>query len=165
MSYTHHTKKVDIEPQTLKFHIIPALVRANRYCSMRTCDWGRPDMSCSSIGGSSSLRSPADSSSSVYISNSNSSSSILLLKFSITGAAEVVTSVLVNFELLLLLMLVGVVGDDFRFSLIVCVLFFCVFFLMIRRPPRSTLFPYTTLFRSIVNRSTGEGWLSSGGIR
>src|SRR5258705_12401453 len=24
------------------------------------------------------------------------------------------------------------------------------FFLMIRRPPRSTLFPYTTLFRSIV---------------
>src|SRR5687768_4229121 len=23
----------------------------------------------------------------------------------------------------------------------------CVFFLMIRRPPRSTLFPYTTLFR------------------
>src|SRR2546430_15400430 len=27
-----------------------------------------------------------------------------------------------------------------------CVIFF--FFLMIRRPPRSTLFPYTTLFRS-----------------
>src|SRR5947199_5476863 len=26
--------------------------------------------------------------------------------------------------------------------------FFFVFFLMIRRPPRSTLFPYTTLFRS-----------------
>src|SRR5258705_10111041 len=25
-----------------------------------------------------------------------------------------------------------------------------IFFLMIRRPPRSTLFPYTTLFRSIV---------------
>src|SRR6266853_4614946 len=25
---------------------------------------------------------------------------------------------------------------------------FIVFFLMIRRPPRSTLFPYTTLFRS-----------------
>src|SRR3972149_9098099 len=24
----------------------------------------------------------------------------------------------------------------------------CCFFLMIRRPPRSTLFPYTTLFRS-----------------
>src|SRR5690349_24492396 len=29
-------------------------------------------------------------------------------------------------------------------------LFFYFFFLMIRRPPRSTLFPYTTLFRSIV---------------
>src|SRR5438477_11885117 len=27
-------------------------------------------------------------------------------------------------------------------------LFFYLFFLMIRRPPRSTLFPYTTLFRS-----------------
>src|SRR5206468_10649385 len=26
--------------------------------------------------------------------------------------------------------------------------FFVLFFLMIRRPPRSTLFPYTTLFRS-----------------
>src|SRR5438034_4792599 len=26
--------------------------------------------------------------------------------------------------------------------------FFFVFFLMLRRPPRSTLFPYTTLFRS-----------------
>src|SRR3989442_5000969 len=27
---------------------------------------------------------------------------------------------------------------------------FCFFFLMIRRPPRSTLFPYTTLFRSLM---------------
>src|SRR2546422_2515538 len=26
------------------------------------------------------------------------------------------------------------------------------FFLMIRRPPRSTLFPYTTLFRSVLRR-------------
>src|SRR3989442_9010956 len=32
--------------------------------------------------------------------------------------------------------------------------FFSFFFLMIRRPPRSTLFPYTTLFRSVVG---GEG--------
>src|SRR6266481_8145110 len=31
--------------------------------------------------------------------------------------------------------------------LFVLVVFFCFFFLMIRRPPRSTLFPYTTLFR------------------
>src|SRR5258707_14494302 len=29
---------------------------------------------------------------------------------------------------------------------------FCFFFLMIRRPPRSTLFPYTTLFRSRAHR-------------
>src|SRR3712207_9566066 len=28
--------------------------------------------------------------------------------------------------------------------------FFVIFFLMIRRPPRSTLFPYTTLFRSVL---------------
>src|SRR3712207_6299657 len=32
-----------------------------------------------------------------------------------------------------------------------------MFFLMIRRPPRSTLFPYTTLFRSqIIERGTKE---------
>src|SRR3989449_4202483 len=30
------------------------------------------------------------------------------------------------------------------------------FFLMIRRPPRSTLFPYTTLFRSLVRVEGGE---------
>src|SRR5215510_15170703 len=37
----------------------------------------------------------------------------------------------------------------FDFSVVfLCTLFFFVFFLMIRRPPRSTLFPYTTLFRS-----------------
>src|SRR3712207_8423439 len=31
------------------------------------------------------------------------------------------------------------------------------FFLMIRRPPRSTLFPYTTLFRSQVVEHRGDG--------
>src|SRR3712207_8702365 len=33
------------------------------------------------------------------------------------------------------------------------------FFLMIRRPPRSTLFPYTTLFRSVAGQQAeaGEG--------
>src|SRR3712207_8076748 len=31
------------------------------------------------------------------------------------------------------------------------------FFLMIRRPPRSTLFPYTTLFRSMHPRSQHRG--------
>src|SRR3712207_7838077 len=30
------------------------------------------------------------------------------------------------------------------------------FFLMIRRPPRSTLFPYTTLFRSLASLGAGE---------
>src|SRR6266508_6406495 len=37
--------------------------------------------------------------------------------------------------------------------------FFLFFFLMIRRPPRSTLFPYTTLFRSPVRarRTYREG--------
>src|SRR2546427_1714889 len=33
---------------------------------------------------------------------------------------------------------------------------FFFFFLMIRRPPRSTLFPYTTLFRSIPPQSSAE---------
>src|SRR5688572_32658833 len=32
---------------------------------------------------------------------------------------------------------------------------FFLFFLMLRRPPRSTLFPYTTLFRS---SSRSSGW-------
>src|SRR2546422_11773781 len=40
--------------------------------------------------------------------------------------------------------------------LTVCVLFI-FFFLMIRRPPRSTLFPYTTLFRSREERSVARG--------
>src|SRR3712207_8842209 len=31
---------------------------------------------------------------------------------------------------------------------LMCISLLFVFFLMIRRPPRSTLFPYTTLFRS-----------------
>src|SRR2546430_11956474 len=33
----------------------------------------------------------------------------------------------------------------------------CFFFLMIRRPPRSTLFPYTTLFRSTSAAPTAAG--------
>src|SRR3712207_7686827 len=33
-----------------------------------------------------------------------------------------------------------------------------IFFLMIRRPPRSTLCPYTTLFRSKVERQTDGGY-------
>src|SRR3989441_10573829 len=32
---------------------------------------------------------------------------------------------------------------------------------MIRRPPRSTLFPYTTLFRSVSDKEAGKIWLIS----
>src|SRR3712207_5281229 len=35
-------------------------------------------------------------------------------------------------------------------------MYVCFFFLMIRRPPRSTLFPYTTLFRSEDDREPDE---------
>src|SRR3712207_8565125 len=39
-----------------------------------------------------------------------------------------------------------------------CVLEECrLFFLMIRRPPRSTLFPYTTLFRSLADNRHSRG--------
>src|SRR2546430_8553257 len=38
----------------------------------------------------------------------------------------------------------------------------CFFFLMIRRPPRSTLFPYTTLFRSVVHLAGHQGGESPG---
>src|SRR6266571_1261302 len=46
-------------------------------------------------------------------------------------------------------------------------MFSCFFFLMIRRPPRSTLFPYTTLFRSRARHHCGDrthapgGWLGA----
>src|SRR2546425_11896589 len=43
----------------------------------------------------------------------------------------------------------------------VCV--FVFFFLMIRRPPRSTLFPYTTLFRSPRCPDAGHGRVRAGG--
>src|SRR3712207_7985600 len=39
---------------------------------------------------------------------------------------------------------------------LVYTLFISFFFLMIRRPPRSTLFPYTTLFRSPPDALVGE---------
>ena len=43
-------------------------------------------------------------------------------------------------------------------------LFVFVFFLMIRRPPRSTLFPYTTLFRSGVGVGVGAGAGAGAGV-
>src|SRR5260370_27093577 len=39
------------------------------------------------------------------------------------------------------------------------------FFLMIRRPPRSTLFPYTTLFRSQANAQVIAGELLANGLK
>src|SRR2546422_914335 len=52
--------------------------------------------------------------------------------------------------------------DAMSISIHFCFIFNCLptacsfdfFFLMIRRPPRSTLFPYTTLFRSLLLRSS-----------
>src|SRR5476649_2708160 len=38
----------------------------------------------------------------------------------------------------------------------------CIFFLMIRRPPRSPLFPYTTLFRSKLGVKILGPWLNLG---
>src|SRR2546422_8833619 len=38
---------------------------------------------------------------------------------------------------------------------------YSLFFLMIRRPPRSTLFPYTTLFRSVDMVTRGWAYLES----
>src|SRR3989442_1487601 len=39
-----------------------------------------------------------------------------------------------------------------------------LFFLMIRRPPRSTLFPYTTLFRSLLISARGGKDTGSTGV-
>src|SRR5205809_5798997 len=41
----------------------------------------------------------------------------------------------------------------------VVVIFFFFFFLMLRRPPSSTLFPYTTLFRSDVLQLRAARWV------
>src|SRR5439155_13049766 len=46
-------------------------------------------------------------------------------------------------------------------SLYLTVSFYSLFFLMLRRPPRPTLFPYTTLFRSLSRR----GGLRARGFR
>src|SRR2546430_16442241 len=39
---------------------------------------------------------------------------------------------------------------------VACLSSYLFFFLMIRRPPRSTLFPYTTLFRSRLRNHLGD---------
>src|SRR2546430_15510886 len=40
-------------------------------------------------------------------------------------------------------------NDSLLIKVLLCPKLLFFFFLMIRRPPRSTLFPYTTLFRSL----------------
>src|SRR3989442_14069913 len=45
------------------------------------------------------------------------------------------------------------------FDLVASIRFGFFFFLMIRRPPRSTLFPYTTLFRSPLLARCAEDYL------
>src|SRR5437660_10701621 len=57
-------------------------------------------------------------------------------------------------------------------ALLPFLLYFSFFFLMIPRPPRSTLFPYTTLFRShhwiepkLVCEVRFSDWTHDGGIR
>src|SRR5690349_22850105 len=54
--------------------------------------------------------------------------------------------------------IVAVSHVEFRRLVTHVVLF--VFFLMIRRPPRSTLFPYTTLFRSAIVAAVRSGRLA-----
>src|SRR3712207_9585831 len=48
----------------------------------------------------------------------------------------------------MLYMYIGCSGARVRGKMLLCDVCGIFFFLMIRRPPRSTLFPYTTLFRS-----------------
>src|SRR5215813_13033390 len=51
------------------------------------------------------------------------------------------------------------------FVIYILSLFLRFFFLMIRRPPRSTLFPYTTLFRSSRRPRPSPALRGSGGSR
>src|SRR5205085_12320875 len=46
---------------------------------------------------------------------------------------------------------------SYFFFLFFVLCFFSLFFFRIRRPPRSTLFPYTTLFRSM-RQAHADGW-------
>src|SRR5690625_7379533 len=56
-----------------------------------------------------------------------------------------------------------IVSRSLSFCFLFCIFLFLYFFffLMLRRPPRSTLFPYTTLFRSIltwINHKESWSW-------
>src|SRR5215471_20530901 len=56
-----------------------------------------------------------------------------------------------------------VVFVDSAYLVTLFVFFFSFFFLMIRRPPRSTLFPYTTLFRPVHHHVPLPGVCAAGG--
>src|SRR5215216_7964053 len=59
-------------------------------------------------------------------------------------------------------------GHFLHVALTLVIVVWFVFFLMIRRPPRSTLFPYTTLFRSqraAVGDVAGRGQRAACGVR
>src|SRR5206468_7088339 len=47
-------------------------------------------------------------------------------------------------------------GREWVIFCVYCSSIFCVFLLLFRRPPSSTLFPYTTLFRSAARRPAGR---------
>src|SRR2546429_9783468 len=55
---------------------------------------------------------------------------------------------------------------QYKFSQLSARVYHCIFFffLMIRRPPRSTLFPYTTLFRSAARVAAGCDGRADAGI-
>src|SRR2546427_9342893 len=61
-----------------------------------------------------------------------------------------------NIIIILRLIMIPIFTFLYIHILLQILLFF--FFLMIRRPPRSTLFPYTTLFRSSRGFSRGPTW-------
>src|SRR5438105_14496520 len=46
-------------------------------------------------------------------------------------------------------------------SFSLCILICFLLFLIIRRPPRSTLFPYTTLFRSFDFLTSNKVWIAT----
>src|SRR5205814_8546851 len=55
--------------------------------------------------------------------------------------------------------------QSFFFSSDYTNLYLIFFFLMIRRPPRSTLFPYTTLFRSLWPGRSPKKWRICASLR
>src|SRR3989442_14143765 len=63
------------------------------------------------------------------------------------AATETITSIIL---IKLIRVSLGTVRHPRRCKIVV------IFFLMIRRPPRSTLFPYTTLFRSIQSATSRQ---------